>query len=91
MVQKGVKLFQLPAVVFVVLLLSPPIFPYFQTDRTDALLGNYNGRDSSPSPHPLHTPSGEKTRKTYDFTRTHHVGTSCHDIQAGAGEGFLLM
>ena len=57
----------------------------FQTDRTDALLGNFNGRDSAGSEHPLHTPSGEKTRKTYDFTRTHHVGTSCHDIQATQG------
>lgn len=56
-----------------------------QTDRTDALLGNFNGRDSAGSEHPLHTPSGEKTRKTYDFTRTHHVGTSCHDIQATQG------
>jgi hypothetical protein len=56
-----------------------------QTDRTDALLGGFNGRDPSPSPHPLHAPSGEKTRKTYDFTRTHHVGTSCHDIQASQG------
>jgi len=57
-----------------------------QTDRTDALLGNFNGRDSAgSSEHPLHAPSGEKTRKTYDFTRTHHVGTSCHDIQATQG------
>jgi len=56
-----------------------------QTDRTDALLGNFNGHDATGSEHPLHTPSGEKTRKTYDFTRTHHVGTSCHDIQATQG------
>ena len=61
------------------------LFFCFQTDRTDALLGNFNGRDSAGSEHPLHTPSGEKTRKTYDFTRTHHVGTSCHDIQATQG------
>ena len=61
------------------------LFNCSQTDRTDALLGNFNGRDSVGSEHPLHTPSGEKTRKTYDFTRTHHVGTSCHDIQATQG------
>ena len=61
------------------------LFICSQTDRTDALLGNFNGRDSVGSEHPLHTPSGEKTRKTYDFTRTHHVGTSCHDIQATQG------
>ena len=53
-----------------------------QTDRTEALLDGSPGEQSS---HPLHTPSGEKTRKTYDFTRTHHVGTSCADIQASQG------
>ena len=31
-------------------------------------------------------PSGEKTRKTYDFTKTYHVGLSCHDIQASQGD-----
>ena len=30
-------------------------------------------------------PTGEKTRKTYDFTRTFSVGLSCHDIQATQG------
>merc|ERR1711879_108310 len=51
-----------------------------QIDRTDALLGGFNGRDQES--HPLQRPTGEKTRKTYDFTKTHHVGLSCHDIQA---------
>ncbi|XP_042243193.1 fibrinogen C domain-containing protein 1-A-like [Homarus americanus] len=29
--------------------------------------------------------SGERTRDVYDFTRSFHVGTSCHDIQATQG------
>jgi len=54
-----------------------------QIDRTDALLGGFNGRDQEE--HPLQRPSGEKTRKTYDFTKTYHVGLSCHDVQASQG------
>ena len=37
-----------------------------QIDRTDALLGGFNTADASELP--LHEPTGEKTRKTYDFT-----------------------
>ncbi len=37
-----------------------------QIDRTDSLLGGFNVRDASELP--LHEPTGEKTRKTYDFT-----------------------
>ena len=37
-----------------------------QIDRTDSLLGGFNVQDSSELP--LHEPTGEKTRKTYDFT-----------------------
>ncbi|CAL4122779.1 unnamed protein product, partial [Meganyctiphanes norvegica] len=29
--------------------------------------------------------SGARTRNIYDFTRSFHVGTSCHDIQATQG------
>ena len=57
-----------------------------QIDRTDALLGGYNIRDKSE--YPLQEATGEKTRKTYDFTKTFHVGTSCHDIQANQGTLF---
>ena len=39
-----------------------------QIDRTDAILGNFNLRDEDGSEYPLHEPTGEKTRKTYDFT-----------------------
>ena len=59
-----------------------------QIDRTDALLGGFNGRDQES--HPLQRPTGEKTRKTYDFTKTHHVGLSCHDIQASQGTLILI-
>jgi len=34
---------------------------------------------------PIHQPTGEKTRKTYDFTKEFNVGLSCHDIQASQG------
>ena len=54
-----------------------------QIDRTDALLGGFSSRDQLD--HPLQEPTGEKTRKTYDFTKTYHVGLSCHDIQASQG------
>ena len=37
-----------------------------QIDRTDALLGGLNVNDASELP--LMEPTGEKTRKTYDFT-----------------------
>ena len=37
-----------------------------QIDRTDALLGGFNAGDATELP--LHEPTGEKTRKTYDFT-----------------------
>ena len=37
-----------------------------QIDRTDSLLGGFNAGDATELP--LHEPSGEKTRKTYDFT-----------------------
>ena len=37
-----------------------------QLDRTDALLGGFNVNDEKEFP--LHEPTGEKTRKTYDFT-----------------------
>ena len=37
-----------------------------QIDRTDALLGGFNTADATELP--LHEPTGEKTRKTYDFT-----------------------
>ena len=37
-----------------------------QIDRTDALLGGFNAADATELP--LHEPTGEKTRKTYDFT-----------------------
>ena len=59
-----------------------------QIDRTDALLGGFNGRDQEE--HPLQRPTGEKTRKTYDFTKTYHVGLSCHDIQASQGTLILI-
>ena len=55
-----------------------------QIDRTDSLLSGFNLRDGE-LPSPLHEPTGEKTRKTYDFTKTFHVGLSCHDIQATQG------
>lgn len=54
-----------------------------QIDRSDALLGGFNALKSDELP--LHEPTGEKTRKTYDFTRTFSVGLSCHDIQATQG------
>ena len=54
-----------------------------QIDRTDALLGGFSSGDKLE--HPLQQPTGEKTRKTYDFTKTYHVGLSCHDIQASQG------
>ena len=38
-----------------------------QIDRTDSLLGAFNVQETSELP--LHDPTGEKTRKTYDFTR----------------------
>ena len=37
-----------------------------QIDRTDALLAGFNTADTTELP--LHEPTGEKTRKTYDFT-----------------------
>ena len=37
-----------------------------QIDRTDALLGGFNVADATELP--LHEATGEKTRKTYDFT-----------------------
>ena len=37
-----------------------------QIDRTDALLAGFNAADTTELP--LHEPTGEKTRKTYDFT-----------------------
>jgi hypothetical protein len=40
-----------------------------QIDRTDALLGGFNVIDAAELP--LHEATGEKTRKTYDFTRKH--------------------
>ena len=55
-----------------------------QIDRTDALL-----RGGAELPHPLATPTGEKTRRTYDFTKTFHVATSCHDAQASQGRCWL--
>ena len=55
-----------------------------QIDRTDALL-----RGGAELPHPLATPTGEKTRRTYDFTKTFHVATSCHDVQASQGRCWL--
>ena len=54
-----------------------------QIDRTDALLGGFTAQDKSD--HPTQDPTGQKTRKTYDFTKTYHVGLSCHDIQASQG------
>ena len=57
-----------------------------QIDRTDALLGKFNIKDKAE--YPLQEATGEKTRKTYDFTKTFHVGTSCHDIQANQGTLF---
>ena len=39
-----------------------------QIDRSDAILGNFNLRDEDGSEYPLHEPTGDKTRKTYDFT-----------------------
>ena len=45
-----------------------------QIDRTDALLGGFNTADATELP--LHEPTGEKTRKTYDFTSMY----SCDDI-----------
>ena len=44
-----------------------------QIDRTDALLGGFNTADATELP--LHEPTGEKTRKTYDFTSMQHVQT----------------
>ena len=60
-----------------------------QIDRTDALLGGFNSREELE--HPLQEPTGEKTRKTYDFTKTFHVGLSCHDIQASQGIGCAII
>ena len=37
-----------------------------QIDRTDSLLGAFNVQETAELP--LHEPTGEKTRKTYDFT-----------------------
>jgi len=42
-----------------------------QIDRTDSLLGGFNAQETSELP--LHEPTGEKTRKTYDFTSTFYV------------------
>lgn len=56
-----------------------------QIDRSDALLAGLNLRDGEDVDIPLHEPTGEKTRKTYDFTKSFHVGLSCHDIQATQG------
>jgi hypothetical protein len=42
-----------------------------QIDRTDALLGGFNTADATELP--LHEPTGEKTRKTYDFTSMYYV------------------
>ena len=39
-----------------------------QIDRTDSLLGGFNNLETSELP--IHEPTGEKTRKTYDFTST---------------------
>ena len=41
-----------------------------QIDRTDATLAGFNAINSEELP--LHDPTGEKTRKTYDFTRKHN-------------------
>ena len=51
-----------------------------QLDRTDSLLSG-SGTPALPGL-PLHEPTGEKTRRTYDLTQVFHVGLSCHDIQA---------
>ena len=42
-----------------------------QIDRTDSLLGAFNVQETSELP--LHDPTGEKTRKTYDFTSKNDI------------------
>jgi hypothetical protein len=54
-----------------------------QLDRTDSLLSGQSG--AAQPGLPLHEPTGEKTRRTYDLTQVFHVGLSCHDIQATQG------
>ena len=49
-----------------------------QIDRTDSLLGGYNAANSEELP--LHDPTGEKTRKTYDFTRKSCINYSTKSI-----------
>ena len=39
-----------------------------QIDRSDSLLSGFNLKDGEKE-FPLHQPTGEKTRKTYDFTK----------------------
>ena len=57
-----------------------------QVDRSDSLLTGLSGSNSAAQPGlPLHEPTGEKTRRTYDLTQVFHVGLSCHDIQATQG------
>ena len=50
-----------------------------QIDRTDATLAGFNAINSEELP--LHDPTGEKTRKTYDFTRKYddHTWASMQD------------
>jgi len=55
-----------------------------QIDRTESLLDGSKYK-SDRANKPLQKPTGEKTRKTYDFTKIYHVGLSCHDIQANQG------
>lgn len=49
-----------------------------QIDRTDALLGGINVADTSELP--LHEPTGEKTRKTYDFTSKYDIDKLCSKL-----------
>ncbi len=56
-----------------------------QLDRTDSLLSGQSSGGAAQPGLPLHEPTGEKTRRTYDLTQVFHVGLSCHDIQATQG------
>ena len=47
-----------------------------QIDRTDALLAGFNAGDATELP--LHEPTGEKSRKTYDFTSKVVYFLVCH-------------
>ena len=51
-----------------------------QIDRTDSILGNFNLRDEDGSEYPLHEPTGEKTRKTYDFTSKQRLHTAIYNL-----------